>query len=183
MIVMTALMPLPTNKDEKTPVRLAPETFKTVVELTPLVSIDFVVRDREQKILLGYRRNRPAQGYWFVPGGRLGKNETRAEAYRRLTRLELGVELDPSRDRFLGVYEHIYPDNFSGDPGFGTHYVVLAYEVAVEAAHLRLPKQDQHEDYLWLSEAEIMRRDDVHEYSKAYCRAWEGPSRLRGGSK
>lgn len=171
-------MPLPINQDEKTPVRLPPETFKMVVELTPLVSIDFVVRDAGRNILVGYRRNRPARGYWFVPGGRLGKNETRVDAFRRLTRVELGVELEPARDSFLGVYEHMYPDNFSGDPGFGTHYVVLAYEIpVVEAARLRLPA-DQHEGYLWLSEAEMLRRDDVHEYSKAYCAV-----RPRGGSQ
>lgn len=154
---------------ELTPVRLPPDVFRQVVELTPLVSIDLIVRDPAGRILLGYRRNRPAQGFWFVPGGRVGKNETRAEAFARLTQAEIGVELPIGRASFVGVFEHIYADNFADDPRFGTHYVVLAYEIAVDPYELRPPHDDQHDDYLWLSEAEMLSRDDVHPYSKAYC--------------
>ena len=78
---------------ESTPVRLPPDLFKRVVELTPLVSIDLVVRDESGRMLVGLRANRPAQGYWFVPGGRVGKNETLREAFDRLTGAELGVAL------------------------------------------------------------------------------------------
>jgi colanic acid biosynthesis protein WcaH len=131
--------------------------------------LDFIVLDPVDKLLLGYRRNRPAQGYWFVPGGRVGKNETRRDAFARLTLAELGVELDIARSRFAGVYEHIYPDNFAGHPGFGTHYIVLAYEIEAGPDQLRLPQGDQHDSYAWMSSQEILRRDDVHAYSKAYC--------------
>ena len=147
---------------------LPPEIYRTVVELTPLVSIDLIVRDRRGRVLVGYRRNRPAQGYWFVPGGRLGKNETRREAFARLTVDELGVELNIDRARFVGVFEHLYPDNFTGDPRFGTHYVVLAYLIEAGLEQLQLPA-DQHSDYAWLTEEELLRRGDVHDYSKAYC--------------
>jgi colanic acid biosynthesis protein WcaH len=157
------------NERESTPVRLPHNIFRTIVEYTPLVSLDFVVRDPDGRTLLGYRRNRPAQGFWFVPGGRLGKNETRREAFSRLTVAELGVEIDIARARFLGVYEHLYPDNFSADPAFGTHYVVLAYRLDVEPSELRLPADDQHDGYLWLPPEEMSSRDDVHDYSKAYC--------------
>lgn len=154
---------------ERTPVRLPHDKFKTVVELTPLVSLDFVIRDRLGRILVGYRRNRPAQGSWFVPGGRLGKNETRRAAFARLTGAELGVELDFDAARFIGVFEHLYDDNFSGSGDFGTHYVVLGYAIEAEPSALRLPQEDQHGGYLWLSEAEILERPDVHGYTKAYC--------------
>ncbi len=43
------------------------EKFELIVESTPLVAIDLVVRAPDKKILLGKRVNRPAQGYWFVP--------------------------------------------------------------------------------------------------------------------
>jgi colanic acid biosynthesis protein WcaH len=54
---------------------LPPETFKLVVESTPPVAIDFVVRAPDGKILLGKRNNRPAQDSWLVPGGRILKDE------------------------------------------------------------------------------------------------------------
>jgi colanic acid biosynthesis protein WcaH len=157
------------NEQERTPARLAPETFLSIVELTPLVSLDFVVRDSAGRMLHGFRRNRPAQGFWFVPGGRLGKNETRRQAFARLSLAELGTELDFARARLIGVFEHLYPDNFAGDPRFGTHYIVLAYAIEAEPAELRLP-DDQHAEYAWLDEGEMLCRDDVHDYSKAYIK-------------
>jgi colanic acid biosynthesis protein WcaH len=43
-------------------------TFKAIIDSTPLISIDLVVRDSSGRVLLGQRLNRPAQGFWFVPG-------------------------------------------------------------------------------------------------------------------
>ena len=50
-------------------------TFSTVIASTPLVPIDLVVKNHQSQVLLGQRLNRPAQGFWFVPGGRILKNE------------------------------------------------------------------------------------------------------------
>ncbi len=48
---------------------LRQEDFAAVVRTTPLISLDFIVENGQGEILLGQRLNRPAQGYWFVPGG------------------------------------------------------------------------------------------------------------------
>lgn len=50
-------------------------TFETVVASTPLISIDLLVKNKKGEYLLGLRNNRPAQGYWFVPGGRIQKTK------------------------------------------------------------------------------------------------------------
>jgi colanic acid biosynthesis protein WcaH len=148
--------------------RLALDELRQVVRLTPLISIDLVLRDEADRMLLGWRCNRPARHTWFVPGGRVGKNETRAAAFLRLTEMELGRSFAIESARFLGVFEHFYPDNFADAPGFGTHYLVLAYALRQNAKNLLLPP-DQHDGYLWLSDAEILIRDDVHANTKAYC--------------
>ncbi len=44
------------------------KTFLTVVRSAPLVSVDMIVRDRDDRVLLGLRANQPARGWWFVPG-------------------------------------------------------------------------------------------------------------------
>lgn len=64
-------------------------TFSTIIACTPLVSIDLVVTNANGQVLLGQRLNRPAKNYWFVPGGRILKNESLAQAFKRLTRDEL----------------------------------------------------------------------------------------------
>ncbi len=60
-------------------------TFKTIIEHAPLISIDLVVENKQGEVLLGRRNNRPAQGYWFVPGGRILKDELMSDAFKRLT--------------------------------------------------------------------------------------------------
>ncbi len=55
---------------------LEKDTFTKVIDCTPLISIDLVIENSSSEILLGYRNNRPAKGYWFVPGGRILKDES-----------------------------------------------------------------------------------------------------------
>ena len=80
---------------------------------------------------------------------------------------ELGVEKTLEEARFLGVYEHFYPTNHLDRPGFGTHYVVLAYEVVSPVQDALLP-MDQHGEYAWKTEAELLGSPEVHEHTKAY---------------
>ncbi|AIF61170.1 colanic acid biosynthesis protein WcaH [Escherichia coli B7A] len=70
---------------------LRQEDFATVVRSTPLVSLDFIAENSRGEFLLGKRTNRPAQGYWFVPGGRVQKDETLEAAFERLTMAETGA--------------------------------------------------------------------------------------------
>ena len=51
---------------------LTGDLFKTIIDNTPLVSVDLIVKCKG-KILLGKRVNKPAQGYWFTLGGRVLK--------------------------------------------------------------------------------------------------------------
>ncbi len=146
--------------------KLPIETFKTVIESTPLISIDLLVRNSKGEILLGERLNRPAQGYWFVPGGRILKDEPMDVAFSRLVLDELGAEMLIGEARFLGPFEHFYDDNVTGE-GFSTHYIVLGYEVTLDAAVDELPFE-QHGNYRWLSEAEMLADDAVHIHSKWY---------------
>ena len=145
---------------------LSRKTFQLIVESTPLVSIDLVVRAPDKKILLGKRVNRPAQGYWFVPGGRILKDEPVSSAIKRLLEIELSIRPEDATFRYLGIYEHFYPDNFLDDK-FGTHYVVLAYEISLQNMPFSLP-DIQHSDYKWFGEDEILQSDEVHDHAKWY---------------
>lgn len=142
------------------------ETFRTVVRSAPLVSIDLVVINSQGQVLLGQRTNRPAQGFWFVPGGRILKNEVMAAAFLRLSKAELGFACEIGSAEFLGVYEHFYTDNFSGTD-FPTHYVVLGYRLVHDLDLNSLPDA-QHHSYRWFDVAELLASDQVHDNTKAY---------------
>ena len=68
------------------------QTFKTVVNSAPLISIDLLVK-KDNKILLGKRINNPAQGYLFSIGGRVYKNESIQQATARIAKGEANIEL------------------------------------------------------------------------------------------
>ena len=145
---------------------LSQDDFVTVVRSAPLVSIDLIVENTQGEFLLGKRLNRPAQGYWFVPGGRVQKDEPLSAAFERLTEGELGLRLPLSAGKFYGVWQHFYDDNFVNEE-FSTHYVVLGFRLRVQEKDLRLPDA-QHEAYRWLAPAALLGCENVHENSRAY---------------
>lgn len=148
---------------------LEPSKFREIVKNVPLVSIDLIVRNQNNEVLLGLRKNGPAKNTWFVPGGRIWKDEKIDAAFKRITETELGISLDLKNARFLRVFEHLYEENFAGEPGFGTHYIVLAYEIKLPTEHSEL-RWKQHSDYQWMSEKHLLQKEEVHPYTKDFFR-------------
>lgn len=143
------------------------QVFSQGIASLPLVSIDLLVKDESSdSYLFGWRRNRPAANHWFVPGGRIQKNERLDDAFFRLSGAELGLAFGRDKSNWVGVFQHFYDDCVFGE-GVSTHYVVLAYEIVVDKSKLELPIT-QHSDYVWLSVDEILSNPDVHQYSKDY---------------
>ncbi|MFT6919595.1 MAG: colanic acid biosynthesis protein WcaH [Cognaticolwellia sp.] len=141
-------------------------TFETVIDSTPLISIDLVVKNPQGQFLFGFRTNRPAQDYWFVPGGRIQKNESMKNAFTRLCLHELGLIFSIEQATFLGLYEHFYDDSVFGDH-VSTHYVVLGYQITVDDSQLSLTTE-QHSQYQWFDIDVLLTQDNVHQHSKWY---------------
>ena len=135
--------------------------FIEIVKRTPLVAIDLCII-KEQKILLGCRNNSPAKSYFFVPGGRIMKNEKIEQSIERITREEIGYELKKNNNEFIGVYEHFYDDNFLGNTEFNTHYIILAFLIHYSGLKKlkNRPTDEQHSQYIWHD----YRSDNKHNY-------------------
>lgn len=144
------------------------DDFLTVVRNTPLVAIDLIVLDPTRHMLVGLRTNPPAQGSWFAPGGRIRKNETLDDAFRRITVAELGSALERTDAPLAGVYEHFYAEDFTGGDA-GTHYVVIAHVLRVDPASLSLPRE-QHSGYRWVSKESGLEDESIHQNTRAYLR-------------
>jgi len=150
--------------------QLPRDVFAAVVANAPLVSIDLLVSDREGRLLVGRRVNEPARGTWFVPGGRIAKEDgDLSTALAAIVENELGVpnELRWSPERLAGAYTHRYPTNAIGVPGVETLYVVLGYrllpgDVDIDEARL----SDQHDAYRWIGRDDDL--TDVHPNTLAY---------------
>ena len=169
--------------------RLPKREWLEVVQRAPLVSIDLIVTNTHGEVLLGWRSNQPAQHHWFVPGGVVRKGETLQQAFERTVLDELGVATRLNRlGVFDTVYEHHYAENFANEAGFGTHYVVLAHRVNVQAlnAHGETPEaihdagglfnldtlpKAQHTEYAWMAVPQLLVHKQVHPMTKAYFQA------------
>ncbi|MEY0246383.1 GDP-mannose mannosyl hydrolase [Morganella morganii] len=146
--------------------KLSDDQFISVIDNTPLISIDFIIENNKNQFLLGYRNNEPAKNYWFIPGGRIFKNEKIYDAFSRLSVSEFGKTLDISSFSFRGVFEHFYQNSFLSED-VSTHYIVLAYHSRINLDLNRLP-DDQHSLYRWFTLSEIIHSSEVNHYSKLY---------------
>jgi len=132
---------------------LSDEEFLSVVKNAPLVAIDLIVVDKDDRVLVGKRINNPAKGTWFVPGGRIKRGETLDEAFQRIATAELGEgPWNRKSARCLGVFEHFYSTNFLEVDGIGTHYVVLAYAIDATSHLFDLLPADQHSRFEFVDE-------------------------------
>lgn len=146
--------------------------FANVVSNTPLISIDLILLNHSDQILLGKRENKPAKNDWFVPGGRVLKNETLDDAFKRILKTELGLEALRENASFIDVYEHFYPDSCFGEtlPDPSTHYVVLAYAIKTDSLQiLDLPKS-QHCEFRWWDREDALSSNEVHHHTKSYLK-------------
>ena len=147
---------------------LPPETFNLVVQSTSLVAIDFVVRTPDGKNLLAKRNNRCAQSSWFVPKGRILKDESVKLTFKKLLIDELGLRPEVAKASSVGLYQYFYPDNFSLE-SFITHYVVTAYEIQVQVQDKPCTLPDkQHSEFQWFDQDDLLVSREVHQCTKRY---------------
>jgi colanic acid biosynthesis protein WcaH len=146
---------------------LSVKDFKNILQLTPLVSLDFILNYND-KFLVGKRVNEPAKGFYFVPGGRILKGETLEATCHRLSFHELGIKIDLGKMKFHMNMEHIYPNCFF-DESISTHYVCLSYYYQLsDLEYERLNLVEQHSEILWLNKKDLMEHNNVHENTKRY---------------
>lgn len=139
------------------------EDWATIVANVPIPSVDLLVRHGDG-LLFGRRVNAPAKGYWFVPGGRIRKGESRREAVHRVAESELGVRVTVVES--LGAFEHFY-DAADVDGVDSKHYVANGY--VVDIVDGEFTNDAQH------SELQVFQSppDSFHDHIRAYFAAAE----------
>lgn len=153
---------------------LSKNEFSNLVLNAPLISVDICIL-KNNYILIGKRKNNPAKDFYFVPGGRIRKNECIDDAVDRLLINEIGYQFKNDKNKSkksLGYYEHFYDDNFHGNSNFSTHYVVLAFIIKFEdikKTNIVDLKKDQHSNYVWFEfKKDNLNNLKIHKYTYAY---------------
>ena len=146
---------------------LDPKIFRTIVEHTPLVSIDLCLVCRGE-ILLGKRNNEPLKGWWFTPGGRIQKNETWQNGLRRIALSELGLPVeDIDRFTLMGVWDHFYLNSVV-DQEISTHYLNLPHYACFETRP-EIVADNQHSEFEWFGLKVVVNNEAFHTYMGNYA--------------
>ena len=101
---------------------------------------------------MGKRNNNPAKGFYFVPGGRIYKNEERELGFKRISFNEIGVTLNLMDSSLIGIFEHFYDVSKWPQEEISTHYIV---EARVINTNFEIEKKitnsdSQHDDFIWI---------------------------------
>ncbi|MAF66720.1 MAG: GDP-mannose mannosyl hydrolase [Planctomycetes bacterium] len=146
--------------------KLSRRDFSSVIKNAPLFSIDLVLVNESNEVLFGKRLNSPAKNFWFVPGGRVYKDESLADSFERITRDELGMVFSLDSAKPLGLYEHFYNDSAVSND-ISTHYINTPYLLVVKEKFSCLPNT-QHSEYRWIRADMINSADEIHSNSKLF---------------
>lgn len=94
--------------------RLLPkQLYRDVVSMLPTVCVDVICqRDVDKKILLFLRKDKPAAGVWWWPGGRMFKGETFFATAARKLRDETGnPSIEILSQEIVSVWNTFFPDS------------------------------------------------------------------------
>lgn len=128
--------------------KISDEEYKNILDKVPVFCVDIIVMNNEGEVLVVQRENEPGKGEWWVPGGRLQKNETIVECAKRKAKEELGLDLEPVE--ILGFGETIF--NKGPFDGVTTHTVnsfVLMSEIGKQKV---TPDKSQHLNWKFISD-------------------------------
>lgn len=123
--------------------------------MTPIVAVGAFIFDRDDRVLLIERARDPGKGLWTVPGGRLERGETLAQAVAREVREETGLVVEVGAlacvvERMADDYHFVILDYLARPIG-GT----LAAGPKMEVGGLRLTPGDDAKAARWVAEAEL----------------------------
>jgi len=109
--------------------RIPEEPYLQFCRSMPLACVDLVVVDRGLRVLLLLRRNHPACGEWWFPGGRVLYLETRKQAALRKLREECGIHAISADE--IGTYDVMLEDP---EKGFTSHAVTTLFVIRTDVS-------------------------------------------------
>jgi colanic acid biosynthesis protein WcaH len=103
--------------------------YDQIMRLMPIASVEAVI-EMDGSLLFLKRRNSPAKGQWWFPGGRIHRGESFEETLRREVREETGLEIESYR--FIKAYSRVFPER---------HDITIAYYCKCEKGKVEIDSE------------------------------------------
>jgi ADP-ribose pyrophosphatase YjhB (NUDIX family) len=115
--------------------------YSKIIDVVPIVCVDgFIIKD--DKILLLKRNNYPAINEWWVPGGRVLKNELIQDAIIRKVQDEIGIK--PEIVNQIGITETIFEKK---------HTINICFTLSINSNNIII--NSEHSEYNWFTISEL----------------------------
>lgn len=116
-----------------------------ILENLPIACIDIAIV-AQGAVLLVKRKDAPAKGQWWVPGGRVLKGEMMREAAARKAREEVGIRCQVGP--IIHTAETIFPDGPNNIP---VHSINSCFFLYPTQSSFRPELDDHHADFKWVN--------------------------------
>lgn len=133
-------------------VKVEQKFYDRIREVLPIVSVD-IMAIYKGNVLLVKRKNIPAKGLWWFPGGGIRKWESPIWTVKRELREETG--LDMVRAKFLTIMDSPFRED-------NLHYLALVFKASVSTDDVVL--DDESSDFKWLSLRDYNAKLELHPY-------------------
>ena len=118
--------------------------YNQILENIPIPCVDIAII-YNGAVLIVKRKDRPAKGQWWVPGGRVLKGEMMSDTAKRKSKEEVGIECQVGP--IIHTAETIFPDGPEGIPFHSINSCFFMYPSSDSA----IPDLDNHHtDLKWV---------------------------------
>jgi len=120
--------------------------YNKIVKCMPIPSVEAIIV-KDDTILFLKRKNEPAKGQWWFPGGRIRKGESLEEALFREVKEETGLTI--TEYKLVNVYSRIFPER---------HDITIVFLCKCKEGSIRL--NDEHTEFRFFKNVPV----DIHPY-------------------
>lgn len=127
------------------------DVYKIILKNSIIETIDLIVINNRNEILLWLRENNPLKWVYYIPWWRRWKWETINDSIKRKWKDELWLAIDINKLVFLWIYDDIYPSSMFD--WIESHCSSITYLYKIDDDEIKLIKMDskQHSDYKFFS--------------------------------
>lgn len=143
---------------------LGDELFLFATELTPMINVDLLIKDKNNRILLSWRKDNFYDEGWHVPGGVIRLKESIEHRILEVSKNEIGCDNIVYKKEPTEVVQIICPEMQQRG-----HFITLVYECSLpDGFEVHNDVNEYEAGYLkWFSEcpADLL---DVHSFYRKY---------------
>jgi ADP-ribose pyrophosphatase YjhB (NUDIX family) len=107
--------------------------YDQIMQLMPIPSVEAVIVMNGSLLFLN-RKNQPAAGQWWFPGGRIHRGESFEVTLRREVKEETGLEIISYR--FIKAYSRVFPER---------HDITIVYLCKCKESKIKI--DSEHSEY------------------------------------